>query len=103
IARLPCPRSRSAYAKWAGRALAILSKSRYLTKLMNFTRHGSPCRSPLLVRVKDVVFCLHGQMARVPAVGFGRVGRHLAGRGVMVEKRISPAPGVRKSLAVLLD
>src|SRR5215470_6039510 len=42
-------------------------------------------------------------MACVPAVGFGRVGYHLAGRLVMVEKRVSPAAGRREPLAVLLD
>src|SRR5438105_4857239 len=36
MASFPCSRSRSAYAKWDVRALAILSKSPYLTKLMNF-------------------------------------------------------------------
>src|SRR6202011_2475611 len=60
-------------------------------------------RSPLLVRVEDVVLRLHGHMADVSAVGFGLVGRHLAGRDVMVEERVSPAAAVRKSLAVLFD
>src|SRR5262249_33919327 len=36
VASSPCARSRSAYAKWARRAPAILSKSLYLTKLTNF-------------------------------------------------------------------
>jgi len=39
----------------------------------------------------------------VPAIGGGRVGRELGGRGVVVEERVSPAAGLRKSLAVLLD
>src|SRR6266446_4116351 len=60
-------------------------------------------RSPLLVRVEDVVLRLYRYMACVTAVGFGLVGCHLAGRGVMVEECISPAAGLRKSLAVLLD
>src|SRR2546430_6715709 len=60
-------------------------------------------RSTLLVRVEYVVLCLHCHMACVPAVGFGLVRCHLAGRGVMVEERVSPAAGLRKPLAVLLD
>src|SRR5258705_13779868 len=59
--------------------------------------------STLLVRVEDVVLRLHGHMAYVPAVGFGLVGCHLAGRGVMIEESVSPAAGLRKPLAVLLD
>src|SRR5262245_18763536 len=59
--------------------------------------------STLLVRVEDVVLALHRYMACVPAVGFGLVGRHLAGRDVMVEEGVSPAAGLRKPLAVLLD
>src|SRR5439155_1807944 len=46
---------------------------------------------------------LNRHMAYVPAVGFGLVGRHVAGRDVMVEERVSPAAGRRKPLAVLLD
>src|SRR5882762_8521398 len=42
-------------------------------------------------------------MTYVPAIGGSRVGYHLAGRDVMVEERVSPAAGLRKSLAVLLD
>src|SRR5437660_5099454 len=49
-------------------------------------------RSPLLVRVEDVVLALHRHMTCVPAVGFGLVGGHLAGRSVMVEERVSPTP-----------
>src|ERR1043166_7761261 len=58
-------------------------------------------RSTLLVPVEDIVLCLHGQMARISAVGMGRgIGSELARRGVVVEHRISPAARLRKSLAV---
>jgi len=52
--------------------------------------------------MEDVVLALHRHVADVPAVGRGRVGRHLAGRAVMIEHRVSSAAGVWKALAVLL-
>src|SRR4029077_12685086 len=58
--------------------------------------------SPRLIGMEDVVLALHRHMAYVSAVGFGLVGRHRAGRDVMVEDRVSPTAGIRKSLAVLL-
>src|SRR5262249_8137452 len=65
--------------------------------------HEQTRRSPLLVRVEDVVLALYRHMACVPAIGGSRVGYHLAGRDVMVELGVSPAACVRKPLAVLLD
>src|SRR3954470_17049917 len=60
--------------------------------------------SARLVGVEDVVLALHCDMAGVPAVGWRVfVGRPLGGRGVVVEERVSPTAGLRKSLAVLLD
>src|SRR6202171_5675014 len=56
-----------------------------------------------LVRVKDVVLCFHSHMTCVSAVGMSRgIGGELAGCGVIVEHRVSPAAGLRKSFAVLL-
>src|SRR6516165_11790608 len=53
--------------------------------------------------MEDVVLLLHRHMACVPAIGGSRVGYKLVGRGVIVEQGVSPAAGVRKPLAVLLD
>src|SRR5689334_10445913 len=48
--------------------------------------------STLLVWVKDVVLRLHGQVARVPAVGdTGGIDRLLVGLGVVVEQRVAPS------------
>src|SRR5262252_5580433 len=44
----------------------------------------------LLVRVKYVTLCFHCLMARVPAVGWSRVGRERVRRWVIVEERVSP-------------
>src|SRR5947207_14490678 len=60
-------------------------------------------RSTLLIRMEDIVLVLHRHMAHLPAVSFGLVGRHVAGRDIMVEERVSPAAGRRNPLAVLLD
>jgi hypothetical protein len=51
--------------------------------------------------VEDVVLRLHGRMASVAAVGkaFG-VGGELARHRIVVEHRVAPAAGFRKSLAV---
>src|SRR4051812_43770007 len=60
--------------------------------------------SPRLVRMENVVLGLHRDMARLPAIGRGaRVGRERAGRSLVVEERISPAAGLGKPLAILLD
>jgi hypothetical protein len=54
--------------------------------------------------MKDVVFCRHRRMARVPAIGgTGLIGRERVGRGIIVKHCVSPSAGVRKSLAILLD
>src|SRR5215471_5483132 len=60
-------------------------------------------RSPLLVGMEDIVLVLHRQMACVPAVSGSRIGCKLIGPGIIVEQGVSPAAGVWKSLAVLLD
>src|SRR5258706_682157 len=49
------------------------------------------CRSPLLVRVKNVIFCLHCHMACMPAVVGTRIGSERVRFGVKVEQGISPS------------
>ena len=60
-------------------------------------------RSTLLVRVKNVILCLHYRMALVSAVVGTRIGRERVGCGVIVEQGVSPSGAVRKSLAILFD
>ena len=53
------------------------------------------------VRVKDVVLRLHSHMARVSAVCEAfLIRRELVRRSIVVEHRVSPPAGFRKSLAV---
>src|SRR5579872_3056080 len=60
--------------------------------------------SPLLIRVEDIVLRLHDRMARVSTVNDTvLVRRKRIGRGVVVERHVSPSAGGRKTLAVLLD
>src|SRR5690348_17743962 len=59
--------------------------------------------SALLVGMEDVVLCLHGHVARMPAVRRTGVGRKLVGRGIVIEQRVSPPSAVRKPLAVLFN
>src|ERR1700722_6641495 len=58
--------------------------------------------STLLVRVEDVVLCLHWRMARESAVRrtFG-IGGELVRWGIVVEHRVAPPAAFCKSLAVL--
>src|SRR5258708_16034368 len=57
--------------------------------------------STLLIRVEDVVLGLHGDMARVSAVRGAGISSELVGCSFVVEHRVSPSAGFRKSLAVL--
>src|SRR6266404_9565292 len=57
--------------------------------------------STLLIRVEDVVLGLHGHMARVSAVRGAGISSELVGCSFVVEHRVSPSAGFRKSLAVL--
>src|SRR6267154_3226973 len=58
--------------------------------------------SPILVGVEDVILCLHGHMAYVPASGCAAfVGRESSRRRVIVKLGVCPSAGVRKFLAVL--
>src|SRR5580658_2276988 len=87
-----------------------VSLGRLLGSAAAWARGAGRCRSrngpgrrgsTLLVRVEDVVLRLHRRMARVSAVGeaFG-IGRELVRCDVVVEHRVSPPAGFRKSLAV---
>src|SRR5205085_3175405 len=59
--------------------------------------------STFLVRVEDVVPRRDGYMARVSAIlKRRRIGGELVRCEVVVEHRVSPAAGFRKSLAILL-
>jgi hypothetical protein len=56
--------------------------------------------SSFRVRGENIVFCCHYRMARKPAIHAGAFGREGVGCGVIVELRISPCTGVRKSLVI---
>src|SRR6202041_3631839 len=59
------------------------------------------CGLTFLVRVENVVLRLHRRVARVSAVWGAGIGRELVRYRVVVEQRVSPTAGFRKSLAVL--
>src|SRR3954463_12501659 len=65
--------------------------------------HGFPWQgSTLLVRMENVVLRFHGHVARLSAVLKRGIWCELVRWSVIVEHGVSPSPGLRESLAVLL-
>src|SRR5262245_58447247 len=73
-------------------AIATAKTKRLVRSFMPFLESSSH-----LVRMEDEVLVLHLDVAGVTAVGRSRVGRELGRRRVVVEERIAPTAGLRKS------